>query len=142
MRRAVRALPVILGPGKRWQFRSFLTESYSKGPPEVPQCLPCAAKITYHDSLHCWSKLWGNILLLSCSNTAIIQRELRHSPQLPATPIETFSESPSRHQRTRLSYVALDTQSNALAKGLINKGVKKGDRVAVSLGNNIEYAVV
>lgn len=48
----------------------------------------------------------------------------------------------SRHQRTRLTYDSLDRKSNALAQGLARAGVKKGDRVAVSLGNNIEYAVV
>jgi len=48
----------------------------------------------------------------------------------------------SRHQRTRLTYDALDGKSNALARGLLGRGVKKGDRVAVSLGNNIEYAIV
>ena len=48
----------------------------------------------------------------------------------------------SRHQQTRLTYEALDCKSNALARGLGNIGVKKGDRVAVSLGNNVEYAIV
>jgi len=48
----------------------------------------------------------------------------------------------SRHQQSRLTYDALDTKSNALARGLLNVGVKKGDRVAVSLGNNLEYAIV
>lgn len=48
----------------------------------------------------------------------------------------------SRHQNSRLSYDALDQKSNALAVGLSNIGVGKGDRVAVSLGNNIEYAIV
>ena len=48
----------------------------------------------------------------------------------------------SRHQHIRLSYRELDEKSNALARGLSQKGVSKGDRVAVSLGNNIEYAVV
>ncbi|KAF2803374.1 acyl-CoA synthetase/AMP-acid ligase-like protein II [Mytilinidion resinicola] len=46
----------------------------------------------------------------------------------------------SRHQQTRLTYEALDRDSNALARGLAALGVQKGDRVAVSLGNNIEYA--
>ncbi|KAF2184051.1 acyl-CoA synthetase/AMP-acid ligase-like protein II [Zopfia rhizophila CBS 207.26] len=46
----------------------------------------------------------------------------------------------SHHQRARLTYDALDRDSNALARGLAKQGVKKGDRVAVSLGNNIEYA--
>ena len=48
----------------------------------------------------------------------------------------------SRHQQSRLTYEALHEQSNALACGLVNVGVKKGDRVAVSLGNNLEYAIV
>ena len=48
----------------------------------------------------------------------------------------------SRHQNQRLTYDALHQQSTALAHGLVNLGVKKGDRVAVSLGNNIEYATV
>lgn len=48
----------------------------------------------------------------------------------------------SRHQREILTYADLDIQSNALAKGLANIGVEKGDRVAISLGNNIEFATV
>ncbi|CAF9943255.1 MAG: hypothetical protein ALECFALPRED_010924 [Alectoria fallacina] len=47
----------------------------------------------------------------------------------------------SRHQRARLTYDDLDRKSNDLARGLWQRGVKKGDRVAVSLGNNIEYAI-
>jgi TBC1 domain family member 8/9 len=39
-----------------------------------------------------------------------------------------------------LTYDKLDQNSNTLARGLANLGVKKGERVAVSLGNNIEYA--
>ncbi|KAF2202342.1 acyl-CoA synthetase/AMP-acid ligase-like protein II [Delitschia confertaspora ATCC 74209] len=46
----------------------------------------------------------------------------------------------SRHQQKILTYDALDRDSNALARGLAKLGVKKGDRVAVSLGNNVEYA--
>jgi acyl-CoA synthetase (AMP-forming)/AMP-acid ligase II len=41
----------------------------------------------------------------------------------------------------RLTYEELDQKSNALARGLREIGVSKGDRVAVSLGNNIEFAV-
>ena len=41
-----------------------------------------------------------------------------------------------------MTYNALDRDSNKLAKGLQNLGVKKGDRVAVSLGNNAEFATV
>ncbi|KAH9861723.1 hypothetical protein J1614_011476 [Plenodomus biglobosus] len=46
----------------------------------------------------------------------------------------------SHHQRIRLTYDALDRDSNTLARGLQKLGVKKGDRVAVSLGNNVEFA--
>lgn len=48
----------------------------------------------------------------------------------------------SKHQQTRLTYEQLDLESNAVARGLQKLGVKKGDRVAVSLGNNIEFATV
>ena len=48
----------------------------------------------------------------------------------------------SRHQRIRLTYDDLDRKSNDLARGLLQRGVRKGDRVAVSLGNNIEHAIV
>ena len=46
----------------------------------------------------------------------------------------------SHHQRTILTYDQLDRDSDTLARGLANQGVKKGDRVAVSLGNNRENA--
>jgi non-ribosomal peptide synthetase component F len=47
----------------------------------------------------------------------------------------------SRAQRERLTYRELDERSNILARGLWERGVRKGDRVAVSLGNNWEFAV-
>ncbi|CUS12599.1 unnamed protein product [Tuber aestivum] len=47
----------------------------------------------------------------------------------------------SSHQNTRLAYSSLHTQSTSLAHGLKNLGVQRGDRVAVSLGNNIEFAL-
>ncbi|KAL1296727.1 hypothetical protein AAFC00_000197 [Neodothiora populina] len=46
----------------------------------------------------------------------------------------------SRHQQTTLTYDLLDVSSNALARGLVDLGVKKGNRVAVSLGNSVESA--
>lgn len=48
----------------------------------------------------------------------------------------------SKHQHDRVTYSGLDTRSNALARGLESVGVKKGDRVAVMLGNSMEFAVV
>ncbi|GAB7359638.1 hypothetical protein MBLNU230_g6819t2 [Neophaeotheca triangularis] len=48
----------------------------------------------------------------------------------------------SRHQQAQLSYHDLDSKSNSLARGLQSIGVRKGDRVAVSLGNNLEFATI
>ena len=47
----------------------------------------------------------------------------------------------SRHQQAQLTYEELDRRSNALARGLQSIGVIKGDRVSVSLGNNLEFAI-
>lgn len=41
----------------------------------------------------------------------------------------------------RLTYRQLDEWSNLYGNGLRELGVKKGDRVAVSLGNNWQFAV-
>ncbi|KAK6391304.1 hypothetical protein LTR95_019654, partial [Oleoguttula sp. CCFEE 5521] len=48
----------------------------------------------------------------------------------------------SRHQQKILTYDDLDVRSNALARGFQSLGVRKGDRVAVSLGNNLEFAAL
>jgi acyl-CoA synthetase (AMP-forming)/AMP-acid ligase II len=48
----------------------------------------------------------------------------------------------SQHQRLLYTYDLLDRESSAVARGLRELGVAKGSRVAVSLGNNIEYATV
>lgn len=63
-------------------------------------------------------------------------------PCLNRVRLNPYNRVVSRHQQLRLTYDSLDRKSNALARGLINIGVRKGDRVAVSLGNNIEYAIV
>ncbi|KAL3477717.1 hypothetical protein BJX99DRAFT_269629 [Aspergillus californicus] len=48
----------------------------------------------------------------------------------------------SKHQNDRVTYIGLDAKSNALARGLESVGVRKGDRVAVMLGNSMEHATV
>jgi len=49
----------------------------------------------------------------------------------------------SREQGRRSTYHELDQESNILARALQQSlGVKKGDRVCVSLGNNIEFATL
>ena len=66
----------------------------------------------------------------------------RNEPSGQINAIDPDNRVVSRHQQTRLSYDELDRQSDDLARGLLSRGVKKGDRVAVSLGNNLEYAIV
>ncbi|KAJ4386306.1 hypothetical protein N0V93_009199 [Gnomoniopsis smithogilvyi] len=53
-----------------------------------------------------------------------------------------FPGSGSPVKETVLTYAALDTESNALAHSLRTLGVKKGDRVALSLGNTVEHAIL
>jgi hypothetical protein len=73
-------------------------------------------------------------------------------PLLPHTIPQHFSSIVSTHgdrlgvisrsQNTRLTYRELDERSNALARGLQDRGVRKGDRVVVNLGNGWENAVL
>ena len=81
------------------------------------------------------------ILLLSYPNLEIVQRKQQCLKAHGALLDESYSVI-SRHQGARLTYGALDNKSRAFAQGLLALGVKKGDRVAVMLGNNIEYAIV
>jgi acyl-CoA synthetase (AMP-forming)/AMP-acid ligase II len=72
-------------------------------------------------------------------------------PLLPHTIPQHFAEIVSSHgdrtavisrsQKARLTYRELDERSNVIAAGLRDRGVKKGDRVAVSLGNCWEFAI-
>jgi len=67
----------------------------------------------------------------------------RHTPRTSRLDRTHKSQSViSRHQQARLTYDKLDRDSNALARGFANVGIKKGDRCAVMLGNSIEYATV
>ncbi|KAF4963362.1 hypothetical protein FSARC_8612 [Fusarium sarcochroum] len=51
------------------------------------------------------------------------------------------SPTPHAHEST-LTYYALDSLSNGLAHSLASLGVRKGDRVAISLGNGPEFAAL
>lgn len=81
-------------------------------------------------------------------------------PLLPHTIPEHFAKVVSEHgdrpavicrdptttavtgRETTLSYAALDAASNTLAHSLRSAGVKKGDRVAVKLGNTAQHAAL
>ncbi|KAI0172895.1 hypothetical protein GGR52DRAFT_580533 [Hypoxylon sp. FL1284] len=62
--------------------------------------------------------------------------EVSQSPE----PVGPLPNSP-KLETTTLTYEELDSQSNTVAHSLRSLGVKKGDRVAVSLGNVTEHVV-
>ncbi|KAK3363312.1 acetyl-CoA synthetase-like protein [Lasiosphaeria hispida] len=112
---------------KRQAARGFsgLTRSISQGPTEPP-LLPYT--IPEHFSL---------IVSQFGDHPAVISRP-------PTTTRDALPHTPS-HQlplalETALTYEMLDLVSNSLAHSLRSLGVKKGDRVAISLGNCAEYA--
>lgn len=117
------------------QHRGILTESWAKGPSSV--CI-----------LPKYSISFANPLATRCANTFPPSQP----PLLTQTIPQNFESIVSQHgdraavisrsQKERLTYRELDERSNALARGLRAQGVGKGDRVAVSLGNNWEFAVV
>ncbi|KAI2637888.1 acetyl-CoA synthetase-like protein [Hypomontagnella submonticulosa] len=65
----------------------------------------------------------------------------RSPTTLDISPSPASSSSPIPNTTT-LTYEALDSQSNSLAHSLRSLGVKKGDRVAVSLSNVAEHVVL
>ncbi|EHK50274.1 hypothetical protein TRIATDRAFT_211606 [Trichoderma atroviride IMI 206040] len=76
-----------------------------------------------------------------------------HGPAQPAPIHKTFSRllrekalsQPSSllvasdHQQKSLSYAEADSRSDDLARGLAALGAKQGDRIAILMGNEIEY---
>ncbi|KAL1847395.1 hypothetical protein Daus18300_013949 [Diaporthe australafricana] len=113
--RGTRVLPLsVAGPQAR--FSSGLTYSISQGPDEPP-LLPYT--IPEH---------FARVVSENGDRPAVICRS-------PTTTALTGEE-------TTLSYVALDAASNTLAHSLRSLGVKKGDRVAVKLGNTAEHAAL
>ena|SRR5947209_5719727 len=110
--------------------RFLLTESRYTGPTEV---------ITQFDLINLYIVKYLHVLRLQ-------------PPLLSETCVSYFDKVVSRfgdrtavvssHQNIRLSYHDLQEKSTQLARGLASTGVKKGDRVAASLGNNVEFAIV
>ena len=100
---------------------------------------PHVQRLTLY-SLRCSSKLWGSTSVRSF--LAAVTARRKHREKTLHNICLTCDRVVSRHQQTRVTYDGLDRKSNDLARGLLQRGVKKGDRVAVSLGNNIEYAIV
>jgi acyl-CoA synthetase (AMP-forming)/AMP-acid ligase II len=73
--------------------------------------------------------------------TAIVSRYGDHPAVMSRAPAST-TLLPTTPETTILTYEELDLLSNALAHSLRSLGVKKGDRVAISLGNVTQNAAL
>lgn len=97
--------------------RQNSTYSISQGPIDPP-LLP-----------HTIPQNFANIVSQHGDRPAVIAREAHASPATAA-------------KETILTYATLDSTSSDLAHALRSLGVRKGDRVAVSLGNTVEHATL
>lgn len=122
--------------GRNWDTayrsrRELLTQSHAVGPTEVSNSPPLPFSLSPPQPI-----------LTSGSQPPLLTYTI---PEHFATIVAQHGDRPAviaRAQDTRLSYRELDERSNAVALGLRSRGVRKGDRVAVSLGNCWEFAVV
>lgn len=114
--REARAVPLVVAGTQVRPSSSGLTYSISQGPDEPP-LLPYT--IPEH---------FAKVVSENGDRPAVICRD-------PSTTAVTGKE-------TTLSYATLDAASNTLAQSLRSAGVKKGDRVAVKLGNTAEHAAL
>lgn len=107
-------------PGRLRRLSSLSEPSISFGPSEPPlltQTIP---------------EHFASVVARYADRTAIIAR----------APVSSATSAASPHE-TVYTYAALDRASDVLARGLRNEaGVRPGDRVAVSLGNGPEFAVL
>ncbi|KAI1875889.1 uncharacterized protein JN550_001385 [Neoarthrinium moseri] len=101
--------------------------SYAEGPTEPP-----LLRQTVPDHFATVVSKYGD-------RPAVICRAPTVGDLLPSIPA---SQAGSSSGSTTLTYEALDSMSNTLANSLRSLGVKKGDRVAVSLGNVVENAAL
>lgn len=72
--------------------------------------------------------------LLDCTFNDVLHARCKHHPQNVAVV--------SLHQNKAMTYADLQQQSDLLASGLYELGVRQGDRVGVLLGNRYEYVIV
>lgn len=123
--------------------RGLLTKAYAVGPTEV--CSSSSSQQLQWLMVTVASIAGADGPPALCGRGEATWRSKRvrsaHSLELVSY-ANTASRVISHHQQTILTYDTLDRDSNKLARGLQRLGVKKGDRVAVSLGNNIEFAIV
>lgn len=116
--RSLGPVPGLTSTSQQARLSSGLTHSISQGP-NAPPLIP-----------HTIPDNFARVVAEHGDRPAVIAREA-HSPG---------SGAPARE--TALTYAALDAESSALACSLRSLGVKKGDRVALSLGNTVEHATL
>lgn len=93
-------------------------------------------------TVSCWLNLWTNSSPTKrplCTDT--IPQHFASMVSRHGEKAAVICRSPSPNAiDTRLTYSELDILSNRLAIGLSSLGVVKGDRIAISSGNNVEFA--
>lgn len=116
MFRGAKAVPLAVAGSQARSYSNGLTYSISQGPDEPP-LLP-----------HTIPEHFEKVVSENGDRPAVICRD-------PTTTAVAGHE-------TVLSYAALDAVSNTLAQSLRSAGVRKGDRLAVKLGNTAEHAAL
>ncbi|CRG87648.1 hypothetical protein PISL3812_04668 [Talaromyces islandicus] len=109
--------------------RGLLTQSYARGPDQVRFQRPQFPLVL------------DGVVDIEKTQPPLIEKTI---PDHFSSVVQRFGDRTavvSRHQNDRLTYDTLDRMSSSLARGLMSIGVQKGDRVAIMLGNSIEYAV-
>ncbi|KAK2048317.1 AMP-binding enzyme [Colletotrichum somersetense] len=115
-----------VAPQRRSLSSSYEGLSFSQGPSEPPlltQTIP---------------EHFSQVVSLHGDLPAVVARAptaLTSSPASTSTPLPPAST-------TTLTYASLDALSNTLASSLRTLGIRKGDRLAVSLGNSAEFAAL
>ena len=129
-------------PVQRWtntsrQFTTSLTRkitplnnvSHVQGPQDVPLLS------------HTLGEFWDSIQAKYPTSPALISRhETRDQHQFDSEPGHVVGEGEDSSRCLRWTFEEMGRGVDALARGLLHQGVKKGDRVGVFLGNNSTYA--
>ncbi len=72
----------------------------------------------------------------------VITQILKQNAGAYGTDIALVEREPARNIRKEISWAAFDREANALANGLMDRGVRKGDRVVQLMTNCVEWLPV
>lgn len=103
--------------------------SHVQGPTDVPLLS------------HTLGEFWDSVEAKYPTSMALISRhEAQDQHDLDSAPGHIVGEGEDPTKCLRWTYEDLGRAVDALARGLLEQGIKKGDRVGVFLGNNSTYA--